>query len=66
MLRKDDRQFKELSDETLAQLMRSGEFEKLYVRWFDRPIPPHGINIQLPISEALKQAIEHPNDRPNS
>ena len=66
MLRKDDRQFKELIDETLAQLMRSGEFEKLYVRWFERPIPPRGINIQLPISEALKHAIEHPNDRPNS
>jgi glutamate/aspartate transport system substrate-binding protein len=66
MLRKDDRQFKALIDETLAQLMRSGEFEKLYVHWFERPIPPRGINIQLPISEALKQAIEHPNDRPNS
>jgi glutamate/aspartate transport system substrate-binding protein len=66
MLRKDDRQFKALIDETLAQLMRSGEFEKLYVHWFERPIPPRGINIQLPISEALKQAIEHPNDRANS
>ena len=66
MLRRDDRQFKALIDEMLAQLMRSGEFERLYVRWFEQPIPPRGINIQLPMSEALKQAVEHPNDRPNS
>ena len=66
MLRKDDRQFKTLVDATLAELMRSGEFEKLYTRWFERPIPPKDINIQLPMSDALKRTIEEPNDRPNS
>jgi glutamate/aspartate transport system substrate-binding protein len=66
MLRKDDPQFKTLVDDTLAKLMRSGEFEKLYVRWFESPIPPKGINIRLPMSDALKRAIEEPNDRPNS
>ncbi len=66
MLRKDDPQFKTLVDDTLAKLMRSGEFEKLYVRWFENPIPPKGINIQLPMSDALKRAIKEPNDRPNS
>ena len=40
MIRKDDQQFKTLVDETLAGLMRSGEFEKLYTQWFERPIPP--------------------------
>jgi len=53
-------------DETLANLMRSGEFEKLYTQWFERPIPPRAINIQLPMSDALKHAIKEPNDRPNS
>jgi glutamate/aspartate transport system substrate-binding protein len=53
-------------DDTLAKLMRSGEFEKLYVRWFENPIPPKGINIQLPMSDALRRAIKEPNDRPNS
>jgi hypothetical protein len=42
-----------LVDETLAKLMRSGEFEKLYTQWFESPIPPRGINIQLPMSDAL-------------
>ena len=66
MIRKDDPQFKALVDDTLAKLMRSGEFEKLYVQWFENPIPPKGINIQLPMSDALKRAIKKPNDRPNS
>jgi len=66
MIRKDDPQFKALVDDTLAKLMRSGEFEKLYAQWFENPIPPKGINIQLPMSDALKRAIKEPNDRPNS
>ena len=66
MLRKDDRQFKTLVDATLADLMRSGEFEKLYTRWFELPIPPRDINIQLPMSDALKRTVKEPNDRPNS
>jgi len=66
MIRKDDPQFKALVDDMLAKLMRSGEFEKLYVQWFENPIPPKGINIQLPMSDALKRAIKEPNDRPNS
>ena len=53
-------------DATLAELMRSGEFEKLYTRWFERPIPPRDINIQLPMSDALKRTVKEPNDRPNS
>jgi glutamate/aspartate transport system substrate-binding protein len=66
MLRKDDQQFKALVDETLARLMRSGEFEKLYTRWFESPIPPRAINIQLPMSDALKRTVKEPNDKPNS
>ena len=66
MIRKDDQQFKSLVDETLAGLMRSGEFEKLYTQWFERPIPPRAINIQLPMSDALKRTVKEPNDKPNS
>src|SRR5690606_17436406 len=45
MLRKDDPTFKKLVDDTLAGLMKSGEFEKLYNKWFMSPIPPKGINL---------------------
>jgi glutamate/aspartate transport system substrate-binding protein len=66
MIRKDDPQFKALVDEALAQLMRSGEFEKHYTQWFERPIPPRGVNMDLPMSDALKHDIKEPNDKPNS
>jgi glutamate/aspartate transport system substrate-binding protein len=66
MIRKDDPQFKALVDEALAHLMRSGEFEKLYTQWFERPIPPRGVNMDLPMSDALKHDIKEPNDKPNS
>jgi glutamate/aspartate transport system substrate-binding protein len=66
MIRKDDAQFKALVDETLAQLMHAGEFEKLYIQWFERPIPPKGVNMDLPMSDALKHDIKEPNDKPNS
>ena len=64
MIRKDDAQFKALVDEALAQLMRAGEFEKLYIQWFERPIPPKGVNMDLPMSDALKHDIK--DDKPNS
>jgi glutamate/aspartate transport system substrate-binding protein len=66
MIRKDDLQFKTLVDESLAQLMRSGEFERLYTEWFERPIPPKNLNMDLPMSDALKRDIKEPNDKPNS
>jgi glutamate/aspartate transport system substrate-binding protein len=66
MFRRDDPQFKALVDETLTGLMRSGEFAKLYTKWFENPIPPKGINIQLPMSDKLKELIKEPNDKANS
>ena len=66
LIRKGDPQFKTVIDGALAQLMRSGEFEKLYTQWFERPIPPKGVNMDLPMSDALKRDIKEPNDKPNS
>ena len=40
MLRRDDPSFKKLVDDTLAGLMKSGEFAKLYTKWFQSPIRP--------------------------
>ncbi len=66
MFRREDPQFKALVDETLIGLMRSGEFEKLYTKWFESPIPPKGINLQFPLSDKLKGLIKEPSDKANS
>ena len=41
---KGDPEFKKLVDEALVGLMKSGEFERIYARWFESPIPPKQIN----------------------
>ncbi|MFT4100855.1 MAG: transporter substrate-binding domain-containing protein [Burkholderiaceae bacterium] len=63
MLRKDDPQFKALVDKTIGDIMRSGEIEKIYSKWFTSPIPPRNVNLNFPISPALKEAFAHPNDK---
>lgn len=64
VLPRDDPQFKKFVDEVLVDLMRSGELARLYDKWFMNPIPPDGINLQMPMSEKLKAAIANPNDKP--
>jgi glutamate/aspartate transport system substrate-binding protein len=62
-MRKDDPQFKALVDRTLNDLIKSGEFEKLYAKWFMSPIPPKNVNLDFPMTAPLKDALAHPNDR---
>ncbi len=64
MFRRDDPEFKKLVDETVTGLMKSGELEKLYARWFMSPIPPKNVNLNFPMSEALKKLIKAPSDAP--
>jgi ABC-type amino acid transport substrate-binding protein len=64
MLRKDDPEFKTLVDGAITRLMKSGEFSKLYDKWFMSPIPPKGVNLNLPMSEQLKANLKAPSDKP--
>ena len=64
MLRKDDPAFKKLVDDTLASLMKSGDFEKLYKKWFMSPIPPKGINLNAPMSRELQDNLKKLSDKP--
>ena len=64
MLRRDDPAFKKLVDDTLAALIRSGEFETLYKKWFQSPIPPKGINLQAPMSQELRDNLKALSDKP--
>jgi glutamate/aspartate transport system substrate-binding protein len=59
---KDDAPFKKVVDKAVTDLMASGELAKIYAKWFNAPIPPRGINLNVPLSEQLKKAIEKPTD----
>jgi glutamate/aspartate transport system substrate-binding protein len=63
IVRKDDPSFKALVDRTLAALHKSGEFTRLYDKWFMSPIPPKGVNLNFPMTPSLKAALDNPNDR---
>jgi glutamate/aspartate transport system substrate-binding protein len=64
MLRRGDPEFKKLVDDTVKGLMKKGEINKLYARWFMAPIPPKQVNLNFPMSELLKFLIDSPSDAP--
>jgi glutamate/aspartate transport system substrate-binding protein len=63
MMPKGDAQFKALVDETIAKAETSGDAEKLYQKWFKSPIPPKGLNLDLPLSDDMKELFKSPNDK---
>ena len=65
VLSKDDPGFKQLVDETLRETMKSGAYDKLYVKWFESPIPPKNINLNFPESDKLKELVKNPSDKAN-
>lgn len=63
MLRKDDAPFKALVDRTIGAIMKSGEIDRIYAKWFTSPIPPKNVNLNFPVTPALREAFSNPNDR---
>ena len=64
MVRKDDPAIKKLADDTVRDLIKSGDLPKLYDKWFVQPIPPKNTRVGLPASDATKAAWANPNDNP--
>lgn len=62
MVRKDDPEFLKLVNDTTAALYTSGGMEKLYNKWFMQPIPPNGINLNLPMDPVLKKTLQNPTN----
>jgi glutamate/aspartate transport system substrate-binding protein len=63
MLRKDDPEFKNVVDAALTKVMTSGEADKIYAKWFMNPIPPKGLNLNMPLSDEMKALYKAPNDK---
>jgi glutamate/aspartate transport system substrate-binding protein len=65
MLRKDDTAFKAVADAATSALYTSPEIAALYAKWFMQAIPPKGVNLNIPMSPAMKRAFEKPTDSPD-
>ncbi len=63
MMRKDDPEFKAVVDGVITQMIRSGDLEKLYTKWFLSPIAPSNINLNFPMSKEFKEVLANPNDK---
>jgi glutamate/aspartate transport system substrate-binding protein len=63
MVRKDDPAFKKVVDAALTKALTSGDAEKIYAKWFMSPIPPKGLNLNMPLSDEMKAAFKAPNDK---
>lgn len=64
MLPQNSPALKKFVDDSFKALMRSGEIETIYKKWFLGPIPPNQTSMDLPVSDATRKAWADPNDRP--
>jgi glutamate/aspartate transport system substrate-binding protein len=61
MLRKGDTEFQRLVNRELESVFASGDFASLYKRWFQAPIPPKNIQLDLPPSTLLREQMRKPS-----
>jgi glutamate/aspartate transport system substrate-binding protein len=62
MMRKDDAAFKTVVNGAINTLYKSGEINKIYAKWFLRPVPPKGINLNVQMTDVFKKVIAKPTD----
>jgi glutamate/aspartate transport system substrate-binding protein len=62
MLRKDDVSFKKVVNAAMTSLYKSGQINPIYEKWFLKPVPPKGINLNVPMSDQFKRVIANPTD----
>lgn len=62
MMSKSDPAFKKVVDDEMKRLIRSGEAETLYNRWFMKPIPPRNVSMNLPMNYLLRDSWRYPSD----
>ncbi len=62
MVRKDDPAFKKIADNATSALYKSGAINGIYDKWFLKPIPPKGLNLNVPMSASLKKVLAAPTD----
>jgi len=62
MVRKDDKAFKAVADKAMTEVYKSGQINAIWDKWFTKPVPPKGINMNLPMTAAFKKVVAKPTD----
>jgi len=63
MLPRDEPAFKKIIDDEMRRMIYSGEIQQIYRRWFEQPIPPRSVALNLPASYLLRDLWKYPTDR---
>jgi len=62
MMRREDPAFKKVVDGAMTAVYKSGEINAIYAKWFQKPIPPKGVNLNLPMGASFKKVVANPTD----
>jgi glutamate/aspartate transport system substrate-binding protein len=62
MVRKDDKAFKAVADRAMQNVYKQGHIRGIYEKWFQKPVPPKGVNLALPMSPAFAKVVDKPTD----
>ncbi|WP_433692308.1 amino acid ABC transporter substrate-binding protein [Herbaspirillum seropedicae] len=65
ILPKGDNEFKKVVDDALTVVYKGDEIKKIYAKWFQSPIPPKGVNLNVPMSPQLQTVLAKPTDSPD-
>lgn len=65
MLPKGESRFKALIDREMQRIVLSGEIVAIYKKWFESPVPPTGVNLELRMPYALRNSFLFPTSRVN-
>ncbi|MET3559878.1 glutamate/aspartate transport system substrate-binding protein [Bartonella japonica] len=63
MLRLNDKNLEQTINDSIIRQIKDESLEKLYDKWFMKPIPPANTALNLPLSKATKYAWENPNNK---
>lgn len=65
MVRKDDPKYKAVVDAAIKDVLSTSMINRIYDQWFMKPIPPKGVNLNIPMSASLKKVVAKPTDSPD-
>ncbi len=62
MLPKGDAKYKAIADRVVTTMWKNGQIAGLYKKWFQSPIPPKNVNLNMPMSSSYLKLKAHPTD----
>lgn len=63
MFGKGSDELKAAADQALRKLMQSGEIFRLHHRWFESPVPPNQVSMDMPMGPLMKDMVKYPTDQ---